>query len=229
LAPSLKPWVDLPFRFLAHQLFWVLPAWVWTMANDNLIPTVIVGVLLLTGITLAYKAQPARMTLLAVLIAGLWYYGRGWSASALRPSPQNTGTSNPIVSQPAEEPALSVPISLNKEIGGPIPNGNNNAPVLSVTSPAQPSNITQPVVSQQMNPAPQPETQKVVNGTNNSTKEISDKEKMAAVVPTAEVTVVTQQPKPTSTQTTKPDVAGNLLKQVAPGVAGDVAKKLFVF
>ncbi|HTA77482.1 MAG TPA: ParB/RepB/Spo0J family partition protein [bacterium] len=75
IVPTLIPWVDLPFHLLAHFLFVDLLSAVWTWAVGHLVLGVIVGILLIWGISAAFKKQPERMLILAILLGLLWYYG----------------------------------------------------------------------------------------------------------------------------------------------------------
>jgi hypothetical protein len=77
--PSLRPWLEWPFRFLAHQVIVVLPDMAWSWGTSHLVPAAVVAGLLVLGIYYAYRAQPARMALLCALLFVGWYYGRAWS------------------------------------------------------------------------------------------------------------------------------------------------------
>ena len=48
-VPALKPWVDLPFRWLAHWLFVDLLGLVWPWAVSNVVLAIVLGVLLFLG------------------------------------------------------------------------------------------------------------------------------------------------------------------------------------
>jgi hypothetical protein len=88
--PSLSPWVQWPFHFLAHFVFVELPAELWPWAVNNVVIALIAGVLLILGLSIAFKAQPARMWVIAATVLGLWCYGRSWNNALSNTSSVNT-------------------------------------------------------------------------------------------------------------------------------------------
>jgi len=118
--PSLKPWVDLPFRWLAHWLFVDLLGLVWPWALSNAALAIGAGVLLFIGLSAAFKAQPGRMTLLTMLFVALWIYGRGWNASlpSLAANPTNPQPS-PIVATSTDKPEIKKQTSPRSGISSP--------------------------------------------------------------------------------------------------------------
>jgi ParB/RepB/Spo0J family partition protein len=120
-VPALKPLVQWPFRFLAHEFFTVLFNWVWPgILHDWVVALVVVVAVF--GIINAAKAQPQRMAFLGIVIAGLWFFGRGWSSAFPSlavtdpPTPQPTPLVASASRPPVEKRAVSAPISPKKEI-----------------------------------------------------------------------------------------------------------------
>jgi hypothetical protein len=103
-APFLKPYLEWPFRFLAHLVIVELPAMAWEWAQVQLVPAVIVCALLALGIYCAFRVQPARMTLLAALLFLGWYYGRHWSAKPTLPAGVKTASPATVVPTAPTEP-----------------------------------------------------------------------------------------------------------------------------
>jgi len=103
--PWLKPYLEWPFRFLAHQVFVALPALAWSWGTSHLVPAAVVIGLLALGIYYAFRVQPARMALLCALLFTGWYYGRTFAEE--RPSPQVTGISSPAGTQKVESLKVS--------------------------------------------------------------------------------------------------------------------------
>jgi hypothetical protein len=108
--PSLQPWVEFPFRFLAHLVTVDFPAWLLPFALHHwIIALVLAGVLFFFAIVPAFSAEPFRVIVLAVLLGAAWFYGRGWGTRTL-PS-LTASTADAPVTQAAVAPVTQAPIT----------------------------------------------------------------------------------------------------------------------
>ena len=103
LAPPLKPWVEYPFRWLAHEGLVVFPAIAWDYAKHNRIVGGIIAVFVIIGLIQAIFHKPKQTWPLIGLLVALWFYGRMWSddlkLQTLFPKPV-VNAPTPIPTQP---------------------------------------------------------------------------------------------------------------------------------
>ena len=109
LIPSLKPWLEWPVRWVAHEGLVVFPATVWAYAKSHLVPAIFAGILLGLALFGAFAKKPAQ-TFALILVLGLaWIYGRSWSDDLKLPSFFSKPTATvpaPVVASVPEQPKI---------------------------------------------------------------------------------------------------------------------------
>jgi len=114
-VPTLRPWLEWPFRWFVHKGLVILPAEAWAYAQDHLVPAVVVVILLAIALFAAFAMKPAQTLVLLTILVLAGYYGRTWSSDLSLP----TLFSKPPVQRPqAEGQALVAPIP-EQGIGAP--------------------------------------------------------------------------------------------------------------
>ena len=99
-VPTLRPWLEWPFRWFVHKGLVILPAEAWAYAQDHLVPAVVVVILLAIALFAAFAMKPAQTLVLLAILVLAGYYGRTWSSDLSLPA---------LFSKPTETVSTPVP------------------------------------------------------------------------------------------------------------------------
>jgi len=121
LIPSLKPWLEWPVRWLAHEGLVVFPAIAWAYAQSHLVPAIFIGVLLALALAAAYVKKPAQTLALIAVLGLAWFYGRTWSDNLKLPNffKKSTGSESTMAVTPPSTTEPSTVVKVEKHLSKP--------------------------------------------------------------------------------------------------------------
>jgi len=144
LAPSLRPWVEWPFRFAARQVLVDFPAWAWDWGSGHLFPAIAIVIILLVLISKAGQVEPMRMWILGIGLAAGLYYGHRWGD---QPSPwtqttEAVSTPVPQTTPLAPQTFISKGLGQPKRAPQPVASVQVYQPSVSFQTAASPSDLS---------------------------------------------------------------------------------------